>query len=95
MTATGMSVTTPENCSFEKRWSVMGEVGGRGFQHQDTCEKSIRTTGRVASGNKTRTLGTQEINGDPGPAKGSMKEHHSGLSSVTAGAADGGGPEGA
>lgn len=32
-------MTTPENCSFEKRWSVMGEVGGRGFQHQDTCRK--------------------------------------------------------
>lgn len=58
------------------------------------AEKSIRTTGRVASGNKTRTLGTQEVNGDPGPAEGT-KEHHSGLGSVTAGAADGGGPEGA
>lgn len=48
------------------------------------AEKSVRTTGRVASGNKTRTLGTQEVDGDPGPTGVAMKEHHGGLSSVTA-----------
>lgn len=39
ITATSMSVATPEHCSVEGRWSVMGEVGARGFQHQDTCQK--------------------------------------------------------
>ena len=57
---------------------------GRGWGFPTSGHMQRRASGprrgEVASGNETWTLGTQEVDGDPGPTGVAMKEHHGGLS---------------